>query len=494
MAPSRVTHGSSYGVQIIRNKHATPLLTTLITTLAVLVVPFTAGYMRLGPVPDGVFINLSGVTQVDELTVPTYLPYAQINAAAAYVGASAVYGLNPPQLTWFNGGISWTAAAVNHPNWEYEGLVSANTVVVQSYPSCVIIEDTTFANSILKGNAYGTSFSINTTDTASDVVSHEDAYADPSYFGVYAVGTSSSPNSVAPVIFWDIYQSEEGAQIALAVGCNPSVIGYRANVIVNSTNDMIMAIENVTPVTSTDLKSVQSVGDSATSTWQVSSGLVDMTGTALNGLFLNNPVNESAVMDSIRSTITYAIDTQFRNNLAAGSFGAEGALVESAEVLYGQFLGVAARALYFQAYSGSYPSTTGSYHPTDEQRIYVSASVTHVLFVFLILMALMGGTVAKYNQHDRKQYKLFAAPGSIAQAVAISATSDLPTIVRSTDRPEDLKSVLQEYTFTLNKETGGLILGDRDPATIPNSPTHIPMTGVSGWMKDRLAHARGGAV
>lgn len=103
-------------------------------------------------------------------------------------------------------------------------------------------------------------------------------------------------------------------------------------------------------------------------------------------------------------------------------------------------------------------------------------------------MALMGVAVAYYHRQDRRSYRLFAAPGSIAQAVAVAATSDLPTILRSTDTPGDMKSVLQEYTFTLNRETGGLVLGDRDPATIPNSPTHIPMTGVSDWMKKKLSH------
>lgn len=118
--------------------------------------------------------------------------------------------------------------------------------------------------------------------------------------------------------------------------------------------------------------------------------------------------------------------------------------------------------------------------------VYNSPSLD-VLFILLILMAVMGIAVAHYSRQDRRTYKLYAAPGSIAQAVAVAATSDLPTIVRSTDTPSDMKSVLQEYTFTLNRETGGLVLGDRDPATIPNSPTHIPMTGVGEWMKKRLA-------
>jgi len=104
----------------------------------------------------------------------------------------------------------------------------------------------------------------------------------------------------------------------------------------------------------------------------------------------------------------------------------------------------------------------------------------------LVLMAIMGLAVAHYHRQDSKCYKLHAAPGSIAQAVAVAATSDLPTLLRSTDTAKDMKSILQEYTFTLNRETGGLVLGDRDPATIPNSPAHIPMTGVSSWMKKKL--------
>lgn len=113
---------------------------------------------------------------------------------------------------------------------------------------------------------------------------------------------------------------------------------------------------------------------------------------------------------------------------------------------------------------------------------------TDTLFIMFVLMAMMGIGVAHYYRQDRKYYKLYAAPGSLAQAIAVAATSDLPALLRSTDTAQDMKSILQEYTFTLNRETGGLVLSDRDPATIPGSPTHIPMTGVSSWMKKKLGH------
>lgn len=105
-------------------------------------------------------------------------------------------------------------------------------------------------------------------------------------------------------------------------------------------------------------------------------------------------------------------------------------------------------------------------------------------------MALSGLAVLHFHRSDRHLYKLYSAPGSLAHAVSISATSDLPTVLRSTDTGADMRSVLQEYTFTLNRETGGLVMGDRDPATIPNSPTHLEMTGVGEWMKRRLQQGR----
>lgn len=87
-------------------------MTTLICLLAVFVVPFTAAYIRLLPVPDDAWLNLNGVIQLDQLTAPQSLPFAQLNAAAAFANAATVYGVNPPQLTLFNGAISWTVAAV----------------------------------------------------------------------------------------------------------------------------------------------------------------------------------------------------------------------------------------------------------------------------------------------------------------------------------------------------------------------------------------------
>jgi hypothetical protein len=113
---------------------------------------------------------------------------------------------------------------------------------------------------------------------------------------------------------------------------------------------------------------------------------------------------------------------------------------------------------------------------------------TDTLFNLLVSMAMIGIAIAYYHRQDSKHCRLYAAPGSLAHAVAVAATSDLPALLRSTDTAKDMKSVLQEYTFTLNRETGGLVLGDRDPATIPNSPTHIPMTGVSSWMKKKFGH------
>lgn len=57
-------------------------------------------------------MDMSGVMQVDQLTVPTTLPFAQLNSAAAFASAATVYGVNPPQLTLFDGAISYTAAGV----------------------------------------------------------------------------------------------------------------------------------------------------------------------------------------------------------------------------------------------------------------------------------------------------------------------------------------------------------------------------------------------
>jgi hypothetical protein len=102
----------AYMWQLIRNKHITPLLTTEICILAAFVTPFAAAYIRLAPITSGPFTPLAGVMQLQQLTLPDDLPYADANAAAAYANAAASFSVNPPALTMFNGGLSWSVAAV----------------------------------------------------------------------------------------------------------------------------------------------------------------------------------------------------------------------------------------------------------------------------------------------------------------------------------------------------------------------------------------------
>lgn len=75
-------------------------------------------------VPNDVYMDLSGVLELDQLTVPDNLPFAQLNSAAAFANAATIYGVNPPQLTLFDGAISWTAAGVVRASCSTEGLES----------------------------------------------------------------------------------------------------------------------------------------------------------------------------------------------------------------------------------------------------------------------------------------------------------------------------------------------------------------------------------
>lgn len=74
-----------------------------------------------------------------------------------------------------------------------------------------------------------------------------------------------------------------------------------------------------------------------------------------------------------------------------------------------------------------------------------------ILFVMLVSMAIMGAQIAKIQRTNNQTLRLYASPGSLASAVACAAASDLPAVLRSSDTKADMKSVLQEYTFTINK-------------------------------------------
>lgn len=74
--------------------------------------PFTAAYIRLVPITNGLFTPLTGVGQIVQLALPDDLPFSELNAAAAYANAAATFPVNPPALTMFDGGLSWSAAAV----------------------------------------------------------------------------------------------------------------------------------------------------------------------------------------------------------------------------------------------------------------------------------------------------------------------------------------------------------------------------------------------
>lgn len=246
---------------------------------------------------------------------------------------------------------------------------------------------------------------------------------------------------------------------------------------------------------------------------------------------MNFDTKLSDPMTSVQESVSFAIAAIYQNNLegpdAMTSFAE--AHLNASLVAYGNcesfcntvgdatvsdggrflVLGVAARVLYFEDAYGL--SVQASYHSMDEQRIYVSGSVARastllfsffrqtcsltprrpdVLFILLILMALAGSAVLRFHHEDRRLFKLYSAPGSVAHAISIAATSDLPSVLRPTDTASDMRSSLQEYTFTLNRETGGLVMGDRDPAMLPNSPTHLEMMNVRDRLRS-MSHGRG---
>lgn len=223
-------------------------------------------------------------------------------------------------------------------------------VVLQSYPVCKTTTDGGFSKGILTGDAFGCSYKINTTSSETE---YESTYGDPSSFGVQACGSDSVPNSIAPVVFWDVYINN-GASNALVTACQPNVIAHRADVLFNASNSMVLGLSNVAALKDGDTVGVPVISSDVRT--QLATYAVDFNGTALNGcvyrlgfmsfgtnhdslcrLFLTyNADADQTIMPAIRSGMAYAADTQFRNNLAStAGFGLIGAHLDAVSTAYG---------------------------------------------------------------------------------------------------------------------------------------------------------------
>ena len=141
------------------------------------------------------------------------------------------------------------------------------------------MSDISYSKGIITGVAYGWSLHINTTDSTNTAYFTTDAT--PSAFGVSLVGANDSLiGSVSPVVFWEVYNN--GADtVVLATTCQPKVVAYRGDVLLNATNDMMLGFENLGPLREADLLGLNLTG--IVTDGQLTGWANPLNSTALNG-------------------------------------------------------------------------------------------------------------------------------------------------------------------------------------------------------------------
>lgn len=167
-----------------------------------------------------------------------------------------------------------------HSEYQSNGIVKANVVVVKSTANCKSALALTYNPPMLSGTEFECTFLVNTT---ADAYSREFTSTVGSAFGVTIPTSCTSPSDVkngstTSVMFWDVFSSNSTA-IAEATICEPQAYAYRAEVLYNSTNCALLGVSNVQGVTKADMAGYANV--SLDEPWTVSNATLN--GSSLNG-------------------------------------------------------------------------------------------------------------------------------------------------------------------------------------------------------------------
>ncbi|KAH8097012.1 hypothetical protein BXZ70DRAFT_895244 [Cristinia sonorae] len=363
--------------------------------------------------------------------------------AAGYASANVLYNIGDPRFTHQG----WVIGEFEVPNIS-NGTVYLNTTAVLTEPRCVSM-------TLLPNNTgWQNMASFEGCPFTWDV-----DLAPINLFGVGPIPDSeecshltSIPLQYRPILFWFFtYEPQPMSSISM---CTPTLSLWN----VEATLDL--ATHSLT-----DVKAVSPFIPSLLSTQPVSSDLsrlagnitgYPLNGRAYNGLFFDLTVNASdPYVNSRLAAIQLALPAAVFQAAVSSEEGLTGVVpggdfVELANRVYGMYLSLLARTVYFLDYSKPITVRVKTIH----KRLFLSDLAVHLLAVVMLILSIGGTVLQLAHRHARRRLPLAHPPGTIASALSLAGRGDVMNVLVGTQKRAEMKAVLEGKTFGLGYENG----------------------------------------
>jgi len=352
-------------------------------------------------------------------------------AAAGYVDASVVHGLDDPPFVLG----PWAASEFTLPEWlPVNGTFLVNTTGLQSNVNCSnpseqpIVTPTEGANFTLSSKSMDGCVHNVTFD--SNVTTH----------GVEPVPCPGNAASLdvqfQPVMFWYYLDSDSGSQVK-TVFCTPNVVIAEIQILANLSNG-VLAIPN-------------QIGDEIVTKLDVTSGGV------LNGLIFDvtDPFTQ-ACANAIRLIVPRAIYIAAQllsGNGTQSAFDLPNGFLNLTSTLYTRHLSSSAKAIYFVNENKNITGTVVSIG----SRLKVLELPAHFLSLILATVGIFGVLLHIIHRRARENLLLAAPPGSIASVVALTSHSGFGELLLPYDDELTMKKKLDGLRFRLDGRTGAIV-------------------------------------
>jgi hypothetical protein len=270
------------------------------------------------------------------------------------------------------------------------------------------------------------------------------------------------PDYLRPIVFW-FFTYDTNPPQGSATFCAPTI----------SLLDVAVTVD----IDTWNLTYVQEIGPFNSTTSPFSSLSGNVTGAPLNGRAFNGIVFNLTNPDQFTIQRSNATDLQLPASILQAASTAPGGLaaafqtnsfVEMATEVYGIYLGLIAKTVYFLPTEDPILVQVQSY----QQRLWLSNVAVHMVVFVLIVVALVGAFVEYFHHDSRRNLHLRNEPGTIASAISIGGETNVAHLLNSPQQQGDLAQILHNRRFRIDPQTMKIVMEGEDgyeQAVSPNA-------------------------
>jgi len=194
-----------------------------------------------------------------------------------------------------------------------------------------------------------------------------------------------------------------------------------------------------------------------------------MNGVAMNGINFATP-DSSALVAARAASINGGVPAAlYHGSNAFGGptsvFQSAGGFTSVANVVYTQFLAVAAVSTYFVAPPPDIATITSTVQ-YSEVRLYVYSVAAHLFAAAMIVIALVAIYVHRVHYIARRQTPLATDPSTIAAVISLTSGAGIEHRLRSGMTEKELEEALRGLRFEISPTTGTIVAVGPDAESV----------------------------